>query len=69
MEITLKEGQPLSLVIPDGEDPTLFVQRALESAVMTQQQQQHGGTRLSQTLSRLSKLPMSPVPSESQHST
>ncbi|XP_050717886.1 zinc finger protein 184-like [Eriocheir sinensis] len=43
LEITLKDGQPLSLVIPDGEDPTMYVQRALESAVMTQQQQQHGG--------------------------
>ncbi|XP_042222272.1 uncharacterized protein LOC121866570 [Homarus americanus] len=47
LEITLKDGQPLSLVIPEGEDPTMYVQRALESAVMsqhqpaTQQQQQH----------------------------
>lgn len=38
LEITLKDGQPLSLVIPDGEDPTLYVQRALESAVLSQQQ-------------------------------
>ncbi|XP_071520500.1 uncharacterized protein [Panulirus ornatus] len=38
LEITLKDGQPLSLVIPEGEDPTLYVQRALESAVMSQQQ-------------------------------
>ncbi|KAK3875244.1 hypothetical protein Pcinc_019844 [Petrolisthes cinctipes] len=39
LEITLKDGQPLSLVIPEGEDPTLYVQRTLESAVLSQQQQ------------------------------
>ncbi|XP_076064401.1 uncharacterized protein LOC143038755 isoform X2 [Oratosquilla oratoria] len=37
LEITLKDGQPLSLVIPDGEDPTVYVQRAIESAVMAQE--------------------------------
>ncbi|XP_069187889.1 uncharacterized protein [Procambarus clarkii] len=39
LEISLKDGQPLSIVIPDGEDPTLYVQRAIESAVLSQQQQ------------------------------
>uniref|UniRef100_A0A0N7ZBI9 Protein krueppel n=1 Tax=Scylla olivacea TaxID=85551 RepID=A0A0N7ZBI9_SCYOL len=76
LEITLKDGQPLSLVIPEGEDPTLYVQRALESAVMTQQHSQHQGTsRTSQTGTRSSvasvsgALTMSSVPSGSQHST
>ncbi|KAK7076533.1 hypothetical protein SK128_000863 [Halocaridina rubra] len=39
LEIALKDGQPLGLVIPEGEDPSLYVQRALETAMLAQQQQ------------------------------
>ncbi|XP_068247300.1 uncharacterized protein [Palaemon carinicauda] len=37
LEMAFKDGQPFSLVIPEGEDPSLYVHRALESAVMSHQ--------------------------------